>query len=68
MKINKGEEYTTKSGRFVQWKCIKEGCNEKCRLKCKDTITLEERKKLFDDFYSITSVNRKRDLHLEVNT
>ncbi|KAJ8915389.1 hypothetical protein NQ315_008276 [Exocentrus adspersus] len=60
---NEGKEYVSsaKSKRIVSAKKIKEPCNEKCRLKCTTKFTDQDRLLLFNEYYGLSSINRKRD-------
>lgn len=59
---NEGQEYisSAKSKRVVAKK-IKEPCNEKCRLKCTTKFTDQDRLLLFNKYYSLSNITRKRD-------
>lgn len=62
IKINKGESYTTKTGNIVPKKSVKQSCNkDKCKLKCAEKLTEEDRKELHKAFWSILDINRKRE-------
>ncbi|XP_074036389.1 uncharacterized protein [Leptinotarsa decemlineata] len=60
-KVNSGEAYQTKSGNLKQAKTVKEGCGDKCKLKCSENVDLEDRKKMLSDFLTLTDITRKRD-------
>lgn len=54
VKRNSGKAYVTSKGKHVAEKIFyNPPCG--CKIKCSDSITEEERKKLFDHFYSIGS-------------
>lgn len=54
IKRNSGKAYTTGRGNRVPEKIFTNPpCG--CRMKCSDNVTEEQRKKLFDDFYCMTS-------------
>ena len=54
MKQNCGETYVTSKGKLVPEKTFSNPpCN--CKMKCSDNVTEEQRKTLFDQFYSMGS-------------
>lgn len=56
----KGQVYTNYKGQIVPAKSFVTGylCSEKCRLKCNDNFTLDDRQLLFSKFYKL-DVNTK---------
>ena len=48
---NAGKEYINMKDKLIPAKKLGEGCDDSCRLKCKSNISLEQRKKIFDEFY-----------------
>lgn len=42
-------------------KAVKGHCGEKCKFKCKNKITGDQRLTLFNEFYSLNDINRKRE-------
>ncbi|CAH1110705.1 unnamed protein product [Psylliodes chrysocephalus] len=60
---NLGREYTScaKSKRIVAAKIIKPPCSDKCKYKCINRITQEQRSILFDEYYNLIDINRKRE-------
>lgn len=59
---NTGQEYTStgKNKRIIPAKCVQERCGDKCRFKCHE-ITDDDRKNIFDEYYKLHDINRKRD-------
>lgn len=60
---NEGKEYvsTSKQKKVIPAKTVKEPCNDKCRYQCPKKISEEQRLKIFNDYYSLSNINRKRD-------
>lgn len=56
----KGEEYVTQPGALVVAKSVQQGilCKEKCRLKCSDKFSIEDRQLIFRKYYKL-DVNSK---------
>lgn len=58
---NSGKEYKTKNGRLVQEKKIRPPCPEKCILGCNKKFSEEFRRKIFQDYWNLASLQRQRD-------
>lgn len=60
---NEGAEYVSlsKNKRVVPARQMKPPCGTKCRLQCFANISEDERKKLFQDYWSMASLTRQRD-------
>lgn len=51
-KRHSGLEYSTKKNRLVDKKSLKPGCKDTCKLKCKNAINEEVRKRIHEQFWS----------------
>ncbi|CAH2096786.1 unnamed protein product [Euphydryas editha] len=51
LKKNTGEEFVNQSGKLVESKQMKDPCTDKCRLKCTQKISYEDRKRIFKYFW-----------------
>ncbi|CAK1602117.1 unnamed protein product [Parnassius mnemosyne] len=58
---NSGEQYVSRTGKTVAAKSIKPPCTEKCRLKCRNKITEEQRQEIFECYWGLGSLQRQRD-------
>ena len=58
---NLGQPYVSSSLKNIAERAMREPCNEKCRLKCRENITEQDRKRLFDSFWNLGSLTRQRD-------
>lgn len=56
---NSGEAYKNYKGEGVEGKKFVNNKDCRCRLKCSDSLTEEERKSLFDKFYSMADFSRQ---------
>ncbi|CAG9767658.1 unnamed protein product [Ceutorhynchus assimilis] len=70
---NSGKEYisSAKSKRVVSAKQVKESCGEKCQHQCSKKFDREQRLQLFNAYYSLENIDRKRDFlskHMELIT
>ncbi|CAH1102894.1 unnamed protein product [Psylliodes chrysocephalus] len=70
---NAGKEYisSAKSKRVVAAKQVKEPCGEKCQHQCSKKFDREQRSQLFNAYYSLENIDRKRDFlskHMELIT
>ncbi|XP_047998592.1 uncharacterized protein LOC125235971 [Leguminivora glycinivorella] len=50
---NEGKSFTTAKGKLVDEKTIKDPCTLKCRMKCFEKFSKEQRLKIFKKFWSI---------------
>ncbi|OXU31064.1 hypothetical protein TSAR_001921 [Trichomalopsis sarcophagae] len=50
---NRGEAYNTFSGRLVPARTLRQPCTALCRLQCSERFSPQERKSLFQEFWSI---------------
>lgn len=57
-----GLSYRTKKNVEVRARAIKPPCNEKCRLKCAEKITEDDRKAIFQAYWDLKDINRQRDM------
>lgn len=59
---NKGESYVSmsKTRNTISARFIKDTCNDKCKLKCKDNIDIEGRYKLFRAFWDLGNLAAQR--------
>lgn len=51
LKKNSGEEFVNKKGKVVESKQLKDPCTDKCRLKCTQKMSYEDRKRVFKYFW-----------------
>lgn len=58
---NSGKEYISRTGKTVAEKSIKLPCTEKCRLKCRNKITEDQRQEIFDCYWRLGTLQRQRD-------
>lgn len=58
---NSGKQYISRTGKTVAEKSIKLPCTEKCRLKCRNKITEEQRQEIFDCYWGLGTLQRQRD-------
>ena len=58
---NSGKVYISRTGKTVAAKSVKPPCTEKCRLKCRDKITEEQRQEIFECYWGLGSLQRQRD-------
>ncbi|XP_046688316.1 uncharacterized protein LOC124374064 isoform X1 [Homalodisca vitripennis] len=58
-----GKSYVTHKGLVIKEKIVNEGilCNEKCRFKCNDNFSIEDRKEILTSFYKLDT-NSKNNL------
>ncbi|CAG2211934.1 unnamed protein product [Mytilus edulis] len=56
-----GKEYVSQRGKPVHQKVVKSVDCSKCKFKCSQKITEENRQKIFDLFWSLESYERKKD-------
>ncbi|KAL4711632.1 hypothetical protein ACJJTC_011340 [Scirpophaga incertulas] len=52
-KKNTGQEFVNKKGKVIEKKQLKDPCSEKCRLKCREKITHEDRLRIFNYFWQL---------------
>jgi len=57
---NSGKSYISSSGKAVLQRQMGKGCSDKCRYKCKEHITEENRKKLFNSYWQTGDINHQR--------
>lgn len=53
--------YISRTGKTVAEKSVKPPCTEKCRLKCRDKITEEQRQEIFECYWGLGTLKRQRD-------
>lgn len=59
---NTGQPYTSyKTKKLVRGREIKRPCSEKCRTRCWEKFTEEERKIIFDTYWKMGNLQRQRD-------
>lgn len=59
---NEGKEYVRKSNlKVVPAKKVGIPCGEKCRLKCANKLTLEQRSVIHNQYWKIGDINRQRE-------
>lgn len=61
---NMGKSYVTSSGKEMPAKSLGPTCGEKCRLKCAEKISGDERMLIFEQFWSLKDVNLQREFVL----
>ncbi|CAG9760292.1 unnamed protein product [Ceutorhynchus assimilis] len=63
---NSGKEYvsSSKSKRIYGAKKIGKACTNKCRLQCATKIQVEERQKIFEEFWKLGDIQRQRQFIL----
>ena len=67
-KMNAGQSFSyvikrgTRKGKEVKRaeKKMSEGCGQKCYLKCTEKYNEEQRKQIFEDYWSLDSIDKKR--------
>lgn len=57
---NKGKTYVSHSQKKIAAGCLKEPCNDKCRLKCVEKINLDEKYNLFRNFWDLGDLMKQR--------
>ncbi|KAF0713874.1 tigger transposable element-derived protein 6-like, partial [Aphis craccivora] len=60
-KLNLGEEHINRGGKMIMAKKMGPPCMEKCRMKCREKLNDEDRKVIFDSYWSLGSHMRQRD-------
>lgn len=58
--FNDGTEYTTSRGTIKKARAIKPPCSKKCN-RCQRVITPEERQDIFENFWALDDLSKKRD-------
>ncbi|CAH1988725.1 unnamed protein product [Acanthoscelides obtectus] len=58
---NQGKKYTNWKGKKQLARKMKTSCEEKCRMKCLNKMSEEERHKIFTEYWGLGDVNRQRD-------
>ncbi|KAJ8944554.1 hypothetical protein NQ314_009460 [Rhamnusium bicolor] len=58
---NTGQSYVSSTGKEVNGRRLREPCGSKCRLKCRDKISLDDRGRLFQQFWEMGNVNKQRE-------
>lgn len=61
IKINKGLAYVSRLGKDHGPKAVGPPCSDKCLLKCPAKISEADRKLVFDKYYNLEDITRKRD-------
>ena len=56
-----GKEYISQSGKTIPKRALKPVDCNKCKYKCSDNVTEEDRMQIFNTFWSLDSSNRKKD-------
>ncbi|KAK3085282.1 hypothetical protein FSP39_001017 [Pinctada imbricata] len=56
-----GKEYTNTRGKLVEAKSVKDQDCSKCRYKCSTKISEEERREIFNNYWSLQDYKRQRD-------
>lgn len=59
-RLNSGESYTNSKGRQLEARKVQPPCR-KCRLKCSDKISEEERLKINNAFWGMGNINQQRE-------
>lgn len=62
---NTGQRFVNKSGKVLEAKNIKDACSSKCRLKCRELISEEERRNIFEKFWALGDRSRQWDFVLK---
>lgn len=57
---NSGKPYTNWRGNSRPERALKSSC-EKCRLKCPEKVSIEQRNEIFKNFWGMEDINRQRD-------
>lgn len=59
---NRGKSYISlsKTKKSVPARCLKQPCNDKCRLKCTEIISINERYEIFEKFWSLGDLSKQR--------
>lgn len=57
----RGEAYLSSRGKHVPGVCMKDPCSPKCRQKCGERISNNERLLIFKRYYELKTYERKRD-------
>ncbi|CAH1983229.1 unnamed protein product [Acanthoscelides obtectus] len=58
---SQGKKYTNWKGKKQLARKMKTSCEEKCRMKCLNKMSEEERHKIFTEYWGLGDVNRQRD-------
>ncbi|KAK7590530.1 hypothetical protein V9T40_002143 [Parthenolecanium corni] len=54
-----GKEYTTRDGKTIEARNLKDACTDRCRRKCNTHFTLDDRKTLFEEYWNLDILQRK---------
>lgn len=60
-KLNLGEEHINKEGKMIMAKKMGLPCIEKCQMKCREKLNNEDKKIIFNSYWSLGSHMRQRD-------
>lgn len=63
-KVNHGESYTSSSGKQIEERKVKIGCNEKCSFKCSLNIDNVKRHTIFQQYWGLGNIDRQREFLL----
>ena len=58
--LNIGEDYVNRKNRQILKKTMKDGCGEKCRMRCKDRIGKDHRETVFNYFWHNGDIHKRR--------
>ena len=58
---NSGQEYISRTGKIIPAKVIKPPCSNKCKYKCSERISEEQRCDIFKMYWDFSSLQRQRD-------
>ncbi|CAG4998807.1 unnamed protein product [Parnassius apollo] len=58
---NSGQEYISRTGKIIPAKEIKPPCSNKCKHKCSEHISEEQRYDIFKMYWDLSSLQRRRD-------
>ena len=58
--FNIGEAYVNRKNRQILKKTMKDGCGEKCRMRCQDRIGKDHRETVFNYFWHNGDIHKKR--------
>ncbi|CAC5379352.1 unnamed protein product [Mytilus coruscus] len=61
IKCQSGMEYVSDTGKTVKARSIKNHACSKCRFRCADKLSEDERLSLFNDYWNLKSYERQRD-------
>lgn len=65
---NTGKEYITKKNKIAEPRNVKPPCTDKCRIKCFEKITADQRQAIFDVFWNLGETHQQRSFIMSCMT